>query len=265
MLLLGLGMLSDRRAAFVHSLPYYWGFLPEQTLLSPRGLDPPFSGAWSLGIEEKFYFVWPILGFVLLAGRFRPRIGVLLGAIVLFACGPVIGPVGHLVQPYALIAMGCLAALLLDDERWYARLRRLGDARVLVPLLVAMAVVQVAVPAIQLGHALYVVHGVPVTAVLIGLVITESGAVGWLSSRPMVFLGRISYAFYLTHNFALNAAQGALPAGVGYQAGVAVVVALGLAIGIAWVLHVTLERPLTRLGHRLSARRSAASAPKIAA
>ena len=64
-------------------------------------------------------------------------------------------------QPYAHIALGCIAAVLLHDERWYARLAHLGRPRVLYPLVAAVAVVQVTVPAIQLGHDLYVLYGTP--------------------------------------------------------------------------------------------------------
>lgn len=256
-LILVLGMASERRAAFVDSLPYYLGFLPEQALLASTGVEPPFSGAWSLGIEEKFYFVWPLLGFVLLAARFRPRVVTLLVLVAAFACAPLLGTLGHLLTPYALIAMGCVAGVLLHDPRWYARLALLGSPRVLGAVLALVVVVQVGVPEIQLGGALYVAYGVPVTALLVGLVVTTTSVPDRLSSRPLVFLGRISYAFYLTHNFAINGAQAALPGSDLAQGVLAPVVALVLAIGFAWVLHVTIEKPLIRLGHRLAHRRKA--------
>lgn len=259
-LVLGAGMASDRREAFVDSLPYYLGFLPEQALLRSTGEEPPFSGAWSLGIEEKFYFVWPLLGFVLLAARFRPRIVALVVAAGLAAAGPVVGDVGFLVQPYAHIALGCVAALLLHDERWFARLAHLGRPPVLLSLVALLAVVQVTVPAIQLGHGLYVVYGLPVVAFLIGLVTSDSAAPRVLSAAPLVFLGRISYAFYLTHNFALNGAQAAMP-DTGFGQGIAAVaLALVVAVAIAWGFHVTIEKPLIKVGHRLAGRRKALKA-----
>ncbi|MDP2774935.1 MAG: acyltransferase [Nocardioides sp.] len=254
-LILGLGMASDRRAAFLDSLPYYLGFLPEQALLASTGVEPPFSGAWSLGIEEKFYFVWPLLGFVVLAARFRPRVVTLLVLVAAFACAPVFGTLGHLLTPYALIAMGCVVGLLLHDERWYGRLALLGEPRVFGAVLALVVVIQVTVPQIQLAGALYVAYGVPVTALLVGLVVTRSAVPARLSSRPLVFLGRISYAFYLTHNFAINAAQAALPQTGVAQGLVAPAIALVLAIAFAWLLHVTIEKPLIKLGHRLAHRR----------
>jgi len=254
-LILGLGMASDRRAAFVDSLPYYLGFLPEQALLVSTGEEAPFSGAWSLGIEEKFYFVWPLLGFVVLAARFRPRVVTLLVLVATFACAPVLGEIGHLLTPYALIAMGCVAGVLLHDERWYARLAVLGRPAVFWALLAFVVVVQVTVPWIETGGELYVAYGVPVTALLVGLVVTTTSVPALLSSRPLVFLGRISYAFYLTHNFAINGVQGALPDTELMQGIVAPGLALALAIAFAWFLHVTIEKPLIKVGHRLAHRR----------
>jgi peptidoglycan/LPS O-acetylase OafA/YrhL len=253
-LILGLGMASDRKDAFVHSLPYYLAFLPEQALLGWRGEEPPFSGAWSLGIEEKFYFVWPLLGFVLLAGRFRTRVATLLAAAVLFSFGGWLGTVGVLVEPYALLALGCLAAVLLHRPAAYAVLQRLGTPPVLVVLVAALLLVQLTLDDIRLGGDLYVVYGVLVTAVLVGILTVRSRVADLLSTRPLVFLGRVSYAFYLTHNFAINGVQGALPGTDLMQGIVAPAVALPVAVGVAWLLHVTVEKPMIKVGHRLAHR-----------
>lgn len=254
-LILGLGMASERRDSFVHSLPYYLAFLPEQALLGYQGVEPPFSGAWSLGIEEKFYFVWPLLGFVVLAGAFRARVGTLLAATVLFAFGGLaFGEVGTLVEPYSLLAMGCLIAVLLHRHATYDRLKRLGEAPTFGVLVGVLVLVQFVVPGITLGGPLYVAYGVLVTAVFVGLLTSRSRVATLLSSRPMVFLGRISYAFYLTHNFGINGAQGVLPASGFWQGIVAPVLALPLAVGLAWALHVTVEKPMIKVGHRLAHR-----------
>jgi peptidoglycan/LPS O-acetylase OafA/YrhL len=253
-LILGLGMAGDRRDAFVHSLPYYLAFLPEQALLGWRGEEPPFSGAWSLGIEEKFYFVWPLLGFVLLAGRFRARVATLLAATVLFSFGGTFGTVGILVEPYALLALGCLAGVLLHRPAAYAVLQRLGTPPILGGLVVVLLLVQLTLDDIKLGGDLYVVYGALVTAVLVGVLTARSRPADLLSVRPLVFLGRVSYAFYLTHNFAINGVQGALPDTDVMQGIVAPALALPVAVGIAWCLHVTVERPMIRVGHRLAHR-----------
>ena len=212
-LVLGFGMADERRDSFVHSLPYYLAFLPEQALLGHQGVEPPFSGAWSLGIEEKFYFVWPLLGFVVLAGRFRGRIAALLVAAVAFPFGGLLfGDVGTLVEPYALLAMGCLIAVLLHKPETYettpaARARRRRSAcssGCWSSRSSRSRASPSAAPAVRRVRRAR-------DRVFVGLLTSRSKVAAVLSTRPMVFLGRVSYAFYLTHNFAINGAQGALP------------------------------------------------------
>jgi len=250
-LLFGIGLMADRREAFAHSLPYYLAFLPEQALLAPAHNEPPFAGAWSLGIEEKFYFVWPLLGFVLLA-RARSRFIAIAVVSVLAALAPIVGRIGHLIEPYALIALGCAIAIVLNSRRGYRLLAWLGDARVLAAVLVSVVLAQFTLPQIVLGGALYLPFGLLAGAALTGVLLTSGSAGRWLTTPTLVFLGRISYSFYLTHNFAINGTQLVLP-DRGFWSGIVTpVVALPLAIALAWLLHVTVERPLIRVGHRIA-------------
>lgn len=255
-LVLGVGMASDRRGTFVDTLPYYVLFLPERALMVAP--EPPFSGAWSLGIEEKFYFVWPVLGFVLLAARRRLRAAVVVGAVGLFASSRMlVGDLGILLEPYALIAIGCLLALLLERRQSFLRLRHLSSGRRPLALGLLLVVVLVTVPGITLGGPLYVAFGVPVALFLVAVVSGPSRVQQALQHRSLVQLGRISYAFYLTHNFAINAVQGALPQGELWAGLVAPPLAFAGAVLIAWVLHKTVEVPCIRWGRRLTARRDA--------
>ena len=65
-----------RHDKFVRALPYYLTYLQEWPHLVLK--DVPFELSWSLGIEEKFYLVWPVLGFLLLRKRFGLRVGTAL-------------------------------------------------------------------------------------------------------------------------------------------------------------------------------------------
>lgn len=258
LLIFGFGLMGDRRDAFAHTLPYYLAFLPEEALLAPAHHEPPFAGAWSLGIEEKFYFVWPLLGFVLLAAarqRSRGRLIAIATVAALCAVAPAFGRVGHLVEPYALIALGCGIAIALNTRRGFTVLARLGDRRVLAVIVSLAVVAQFSLDQIVLGGSLYLPFGVIAAAALTGVLVTASGPARWLAAPALVFLGRISYSFYLTHNFAINGVQMVVP-DTGFWSGViAPIVALPLAIALAWFLHVTVERPMIRAGHRLASPR----------
>ncbi len=208
-------------------------------------------------MEEKFYLVWPLLGILLF--KIRLRIALLL---VVFITSMILNTQGaawaHACAPYGLIALGCFAALLLHRRRSYDVCSYLGRPRVLFCLIVVTTTIQFGTAEVNTGRALYVAYGIVLTALLIGLITYSGTAVTWLYCSPMVFIGRISYALYLLHNFGLNAMEKVIPQTHGFASSLAST-SLGLAGAgvVAWVLNVWFEMPLTRLGHRIAHDRTA--------
>jgi peptidoglycan/LPS O-acetylase OafA/YrhL len=85
------GFVPEREDDFEEQLPYYILGFPEYGHFDIEGgieQEPPFAGAWSIGIEEKFYLVWPLVGFVLLRGIFKARLAVCFAGAALFAVAP---------------------------------------------------------------------------------------------------------------------------------------------------------------------------------
>src|SRR5689334_19149490 len=75
---LALGMEHETADLFRRSLASYLFYAPEFPIFLNH-FDIPFAQAWSLGIEEKFYLVWPLLAFGLLAhSRYRLAVTVML-------------------------------------------------------------------------------------------------------------------------------------------------------------------------------------------
>ena len=102
---------------------------------------------------------------------------------------------------------------------------------------------------------LKLVEAFVITLAMVGVVLSHGRETAWLRSAPMVLLGKVSFVFYLTHNFALNLVE-KTPLG---NDGLLSVVRrrprrVPLAVLIAWVIHVTFERPLVRVGHELAKR-----------
>ena len=65
-----LGLHADDRVGdFGDALPWLFAYLQEWPVVHAGDEGLPLGVAWSLGIEEKFYVVWPFLAFVLLRGR----------------------------------------------------------------------------------------------------------------------------------------------------------------------------------------------------
>lgn len=121
-LLLGLKLQPERAEFFRQALPYYVLYFPEYIHLNGGG---PFSHSWSLGIEEKFYAVWPLLGFALLRGRpGRSLVVVALVGVILWL--PSSLDWTKFVRPYVPILVGCLVALLLHRRALFDKLRLLG-------------------------------------------------------------------------------------------------------------------------------------------
>ncbi|MFF0904440.1 UNVERIFIED_CONTAM: acyltransferase [Kocuria sp. CPCC 205316] len=260
-LLLVVGLQADKREVFLDNLPFYLFFFPERPImLFGQATEVPFSIAWSLGIEEKFYLFWPLLGFVILSRRFRARMLFLVFFVVAFTVTAVLGDVSIILQPYALIALGCIIAMLLNHPSWYNRLKILGHSRILLATTLILATLQVSTNQILPQGSLYIPFGLLVAVMLTGVVTTTSPSVAWLGSRPMMFLGQISYAFYLTHGFAINAVELALPSGGPVLAGLTAAAALGVAILTAWLMRLIVEEPMIKIGKTYLGRRSAAVA-----
>ncbi|TFV63564.1 UNVERIFIED_ORG: acyltransferase [Bacillus sp. AZ43] len=257
-LILGLGMDADRRSLWVENLPYIVWFPEHLPYVRSTDAYPPFSGAWSIGIEEKFYLVWPVLGFLLLARWKAARVPVLAAVA---AGSSLTGFVPDLVflAPYQHLAFGAIAAVLLHRERSYAAVAVLGRPPVLAAVAAVVLVLQFATgTAVYIYGDLYGVHGAVIALLVAGLVTTRSPRVGWLSSRPMAFLAAISYTFYLVHGFFLNAVEMVVPEAWG-RLGSLLCAALGFGLAVhgSWIVHRWYEEPMRRYGVALARRMEA--------
>ena len=265
-LLFGTNWGHETRQTFADALPYYLTYMQEipytfHTIVGGR--PSPFGHSWSLGIEEKYYLVWPVLAFGLWAGRPLTRLRGTVVLLVLFAATQSIGRLSPAIDawrpelilyPYSHILWGCLLAILLDDPRWFGRLRWLGSPVGMVICLAAFLVAQVAYePLSGTFREIMIFHGLATTA-LMGSVLTSDGPVPWLlRTRPLVFLGKVSYGMYLFHGLGTSAAQKVVPHDRGpVFAWLAFALAVGFTAAIAYVLAVTVERPGVRLGRRWS-------------
>ena len=111
LLIFGLGVSPEKRQLLAWELPYFLTYLQEIPFFGaaahPQG---PFYQSWSLGIEEKFYLVWPILCFVVFRYRRNLRLPVACALIAVTAF------TGSYIGPYAYILTGCVLALALQHK-----------------------------------------------------------------------------------------------------------------------------------------------------
>ncbi len=267
LLIFGLGLTPQKRPLLAWALPYYLTYLQEWPFF--RGIYDlhqtyPFGHTWTLGIEEKFYLVWPLLAFVLVkhAKRLRFPGTIVLAAMTLLS--PICGHrVGLLIQPYTHILVGCATAFLLEEPTTYLKLSRLG--RGIVPALIVVAFLALHLAMAKLSYDwnqwFRFVYSVGVAVVLVAI-LQENGLIQRaLQWKPLVAIGRLSYGMYLIQFLVLNACEKVLPSQPNNlpRSMLLTVLACVLTVITAQVLAVTIEKPGRDLGRSLSKRLQGAS------
>ncbi|MDX5437587.1 MAG: acyltransferase [Pontibacter sp.] len=175
------------------------------------------SHLWSLAVEEQFYLLWPFvilftprryltatcIGFILLAPIFK------LSCYYLGVGGSRLGVLP--ISSFQYLGAGALLALVEKStryrtdsywrERFTSRIRLAG-----IVGLLTFAVLRFVPPFAAAGHVVAVTREFALIALFVSL--TMGAAIGYagtagrvLSSKPMVYLGQISYGLYLFHNF----------------------------------------------------------------
>jgi len=237
-------------AAFAANL-FYWA---QVGYFDTAAETKPLLHLWSLGIEEQFYILWPVV--LLLA--YKRRMNLLLVAIVLglvsflvnvggvaqHASATFYSPASRAWELLLGAGLACLharAAAGLAPMPARLRLPRLS------PNLLAWSGVVLLATGLAWITREHRFPGWPALLPAVGaLLIIAAGPTAWfnrtvLSSRPMVWVGLISYPLYLWHWPLLSFAQiveSRVPAPA-IRAG-----AVLLAFVLAWLTWRLLERPL---------------------
>lgn len=231
------GLREDAIAAFFWVAN--WRFVAQQTdYFTEAGTPSPLQHTWSLGVEEQYYFLWPLLliAVALLLGlraRRRGRLptvgGVRLTVFLLASAGAAVSAAaaemlasdrfaatrdrvyfGTDTRAQALLIGAAAAALLVGD--WPAltagwsvvRTRRARWAARLLPLaglaVLATAAHRATGSAAEFQGGLLTLVAVAAIAVIAPVALHQNGLVGRaLAWAPLVWLGTISYGVYLWH------------------------------------------------------------------
>jgi peptidoglycan/LPS O-acetylase OafA/YrhL len=218
--------------------------------------------AWSLGVEEQFYFIWPTI-FLLLARRegagkrltLLPVVAGLVAVVLLWrSLLFLIGGVGTAYVYNAFdtrfdnLGMGCLLAICAERP-WFVVLARAAGRRAWLPLVTLGLLLW---SRVGMSTAYHYSLGFTVDAVLIAVLVVQLLQLSqrvlwsWLEHPVVRYLGVISYPLYLYHIWGIGAGHQLrfLPASL--QLVVGVFASIALASGSYFVI----ERPFLALKRR---------------
>ena len=206
-----------------------------------------FGHSWSLGVEEKFYVAWPLMAFAVPMTNRRPGLvaGGLLTVTTVLGIWRPDDPLGF----YSPILAGCLLGIALHHHRSFEYVMKLAAP---APAVLLLGLAVAALLASQDTGRVDVAFGITAAAAVPGLMLGAKPLRAWLRGSSMQFVGRRSYAIYLFHPLVGSAV--ALVVTRQDQAWPAIYLALTFAGSLiaADVLYRTVERPLIRLGHRVT-------------
>jgi peptidoglycan/LPS O-acetylase OafA/YrhL len=236
------------------------------------------SHCWTLGMEEQFYLLWPLVLRTSLRRGVAPRtlaavmVGVAVAAVLWrhhLAAGYEADPARVYLRVYFapdtradLLAIGCALALLERARPSALALSPVAQTAATVAGLVLLAVAA-RTPSIDdavAAPAIFLVAGLASLLLVVGLRTPKATPLTRLFELPpLVWLGRLSYSLYLWHALALTIAVNALQ----HDPALSLVAKYSLPLLLAAASYHLIERPFLRLRKRLAGSRWA-SGPDVA-
>lgn len=238
-----LGLNTAASAGFVANIALFL----QQDYFAPSAELNPLLHIWSLGVEEQFYLVWPLI--LMALARSRATIAVAVGLAVLSlgvnVAQTASNPVAAFFLPFSRfweLGAGALLALLHARAGRPVLAKKWAGWAGLLLLLLAM----VAIDRDKAFPGWWAL--LPVAGTVLLIAAGESGGANRiLSHRTLVYIGLISYPFYLWHWPLLVFARV-----LRFQKEPTVIMSLGLIVAAGLLAHLTyrfVERPIRSAGH----------------
>jgi len=259
---------AEAIASFFYMGDYY-------TAIHPSHAHQIMGITWSLGVEEKFYLLWPAIFLMLrkdLAKLLRVAL-FLTGFIWLYrtlACIYLHLPVDYLLYSFdsrfADILLGCSFALALKlgllEPVLAAAVRIKAFPLWLTAILVSLTILEH-----RMSVRLFYIFALPLSTVVVAALLVQlifkadSRGYRWLEHPVLRFVGRISYSLYLYHIVVIRSVEHLFPH-----------LRLRWAYSLMWIgsfiaaymSYKIIEQPFLRLKSRFEKTTSASSLPQPA-
>jgi peptidoglycan/LPS O-acetylase OafA/YrhL len=244
---------------------YVYGFTYTTNIATViEGHFPGLSHLWSLGNEEQFYLLWPLLLIVMLRRRWHPLRLVAVAATLALAEIVVRDAMGHwfTLSQFRFDAMliGCVAGILFASPL-HGKLRAFCCA----PPVAAVGATVLTYMLLEAPTWTILVGGLRVHPENLAFSLASAVTIVWvvegcpgflpaswfLASPPVAYLGRISYALYLWHEFVGHWLIWQSGAGLRDEV-LTPPVAIVFTIGVASFSYWAVERRFLRIKWRLS-------------
>lgn len=177
---------------------YFW---QESGYFAPTAEFMPLLHTWSLGVEEQFYLIFPVIILMIWKLRLPMKLAIVLGTVVAFGFGL-----------WLSINKPSMAYYLLPARSWELAIGAIIAAGA-VPQ-IRGPILREVMTALGVGMILFALFWIRSDMVFPGWValmpcigaamVIHSGGQSWvarqfLGARPMVFIGLLSYSLYLWH------------------------------------------------------------------
>ena len=211
-------------------------FIPTMLFSQELASDALFGQAWTIGIEEKFYLIFPLL---LL---FLPR-KFFYCSIVSFVFFLLYLNVDILTRGYIGILFGAMSAIIYSNFKF-----SLSPFIGLVMLLISY--ISMIYYNLKLHH---LAISFSATFFILGLYTQKNSVISrFLSHRLLVFLGKLTFSIYLFHVIAINAVELVLLPFNIQDWYIVFALAYALSILIAYAVYIFYEKPLIDYGKFLA-------------
>jgi peptidoglycan/LPS O-acetylase OafA/YrhL len=214
----------------------------------PERVGTTFGLSWTLGVEEKFYFFWPLLCFLLLStlGKRLWAGWAVYAATLLLAVFSF-----KLSWAYSGLIVGCILAMTFSGPA-LAKIRRIVQK---IPASVVLILLAGGFALVAINEKYVYAFSWIAGLMVASLVLKESWLSGFLSTPLLVWLGKRSYAMYLIQGFAIDGAKIFLKPKNAVEEVVVTIAAFVLAAIGSALLHVFVEEPARQLGRKIVSRR----------